>query len=669
LKAEDFESSLRNSTSKWWQFTVVLFITLVLCFGSYTQSPIFKQADNLFYDRLIQGTATGNASSQVTIVDIDEISLSAVGQWPWPRYLIAKLVKELSDNQPAAMGLDILFPEPDRSSLKNIQLQFRKDFALNLEFTGVPPEMQDNDLYLAHILRQADIVGANYFYFDHFNKKPSPLRASFDIVDKSGRLNVNQAEGVLTNTPQIENSLKHTGFLNSQSDMDGLLRSTPLLISFKDQTFTNLSLSTFLRAHNIKEVEILKNFFGLYIKADQYRIPITRDGYIHIKFNGPGRAHKFISAADILNQHYSPADIQGKIIFIGSSATGLNDIHHTVFDSSYSGLEIHAAILSSIYEKSQVIIPIWSNAFVSGVCIFTGILMMLLLFFSSSPLVLLTGTLAWGSILLISSLFCFIKISVFISPILPLILTIFTFVYTSFMRFTGARKASFVWFKKLAQAQQITIKTIVSLVETRDPETAQHVVRTQNYTRELAVHSKQSGLFPDILTDDYIETLYHASPLHDIGKIGIPDRILLKPGKLTDEEFEIMKTHSSLGRDTLQKTRRDNQDNYFLIMGAQIAGSHHERWDGKGYPDGLCGEEIPLCGRIMAICDVYDALISERCYKRAFSHDKAMNIILEGRETMFDPRLVDGFFAIENTIKSIAARYKDSIPVDTKSSS
>ncbi|NDY73315.1 hypothetical protein DO021_18145 [Desulfobacter hydrogenophilus] len=645
--------------SQWWQLTVVLFITLVLCIGAYTQRAVFKNADNFFYDLLLQTTAAGNVSSRITIIDIDETSLSAVGQWPWPRYLLAKLVKELFDNQPAAMGLDILLPEPDRSSLKNIQLQFRKDFALNLGFTGVPPAMQDNDLYLAHIFRQADIVGARYFYFDHFNKKASPLRVPFDVVDKSGCLNANQAEGVLTNTPQIETALKYTGFLNSQSDMDGLLRSTPLLISLKGQTFTNLSLSTFLKAHNVKKLEVLENFFGLYIKADKYKIPITRDGYLHMRFSGPGRAHKFIGAADILNQNYSPADIQGKILFIGSSATGLNDIHHTVFDPSYPGLEIHAAILSSIYENRQVIKPIWSHAFISGGLMFTGILMMFLLFFSASPMVLLAGTMVWGSILLISSLLCFIKISVFISPVLPFILTVFTFVFTSFVRFTGARKASFAWFKKLAQAQQFTIKTIVGLVETRDPETGQHIVRTQKYARALVVHLKKSGLFPDILTDDYIETLYHASPLHDIGKVGIPDRILLKPGKLTDEEFEIMKTHSSIGRDTLQRTGRNDQGNYFLKMGALIAGSHHERWDGKGYPDGLCGENIPLCGRIMAICDVYDALISKRCYKPAFSHEKAMNIILVGRGSMFDPQFIDGFFAIEDTIKLIAARHKD----------
>jgi adenylate cyclase len=286
--------------------------------------------------------------------------------------------------------------------------------------------------------------------------------------------------------------------------------------------------------------------------------------------------------------------------------------------------------------------------------------MILLLFFSASPMTLLTGTAAWSAILLISSLLCFIKISVFVSPVWPLSLTVFTFVFTSFVRFIAARNASFAWFKKLAQAQQFTIKTVVSLVETRDPETGHHIVRTQNYAKALAVHLKQAGLFSDILTDDYIETLYHAAPLHDIGKVGIPDKILLKPGKLTDEEFEIMKNHASIGRDTLQKTETKDQDNSFLKMGAQIAGSHHERWDGKGYPDGLCDEKIPLCGRIMSICDVYDALISERCYKPAFSHEKAMNIIFGEKGALFDPRLVDGFFAIENTIKLIAARYKDS---------
>ena len=590
----DFENAFRNGMSIWWQFGVVVLITLVLCIGAYTQSTVFKKADNLFYDFVSQATATGNVSSRITIIDIDETSLSALGQWPWPRYLVARLVKELSDNHPAAIGLDILFPEPDRSSLKNIQLQFRTDFALNLGFTGVPSALQDNDLYLAHIFKQTGIVGAGYFYFDHFNKKPPPISIPFDVVDKSGRLNAKQAEGILTNTPQLETALKYTGFLNNQSDMDGLLRSTPLLISWKNQIFTSLSLSTFLKAHNIKKVDVSDNFFGLYIKADKYKIPITREGYINIRFTGPGRTHKFISAADVLNQNYSPADIQGKILFIGASATGLNDIHHTVFDPGYPGVETHAAILSSIYENHQVIKPIWSNGFICGVCLFTGILMVFLLFFSASPLVLLAGTFIWGSILLTSSWVCFTQMSVFVSPVLPVILTVFTFMFISFMRFTAARKASFTWFKKLAQAQQHTIKTIVSLVETRDPETGHHIVRTQNYAKALAIHLKQAGLFPDILTDNYIEALYHAAPLHDIGKVGIPDKILLKPGKLTDEEFEIMKTHASIGRDTLQRSEKNDQDNSFIKMGIQIAGSHHERWDGKGYPDGISGQTIPL---------------------------------------------------------------------------
>jgi adenylate cyclase len=656
----DFENAFRRSTSTWWQFTVVLLITLVLCFGVQTHRAVFKSADNFFYDLLLETTATGTVSDRITIIDIDETSLAAVGQWPWPRYLLAKLIKELFGNRPAAIGIDILFPEPDRSSLTNIQQQFQKDFALNIGFTGVPPAMQDNDLYLAHVLRQADVVGARYFYFDHFNKKLPPLRIPFDVVDQSRRLSPDPAEGVLTNTLQIETALKYTGFLNNQSDMDGLLRSTPLLISLKDKTFTNLSLSTFLKAHNIKNVHVSENFFGPYIKAGEYKIPITRNGYMQIRFTGPGRSHKFISAADILNQNYSPEDLQGKILFIGASATGLGDIHHTVFDPNYPGVETHAAILSSVYQNRQVIIPIWSKAFISGLCLFTGILMSFLLFLSASPMGLLAGTAVWSAILLTSSLLCFVKISVFVSPVWPIFLTVSMFVFASFVRFIAAKKASFAWFKKLAQAQQFTIKTVVSLVETRDPETGQHIVRTQNYAKALAFHLKQTGLFPGILTDGYIETLYHAAPLHDIGKVGIPDNILLKPGKLTDEEFEIMKTHAAIGRDTLQRTDAKEMDNSFLKMGARIAGSHHERWDGKGYPEGLCGAKIPLCGRIMTICDVYDALINERCYKSAFSHEKAMNIILSEKGALFDPRLVDAFFAIENTVQAIADRYKDS---------
>ncbi len=642
----------------------MLSVTLVLGSGLYFQHPLFKTVDDFFYDTFLKLSATGEVSDQITIVDIDETSLAAVGQWPWPRYLLAKIVKELSDHQPAAMGIDILLPETDRTSLKNIHRQFEKDFGLDLGFTGVPPALQDNDAYLAHIFKSTEMVGARYFYFDYINQNPVHLFTPFTITDESGQLKLNESVGVMTNTPQIEKALRFTGFLNNQSDMDGLMRSTPVLISYSDRIFTNLSLSTLFKAHDIKKAEIKRNFLGLYLQAGSFQIPITENGYVPIRFNAAAKAHTYISAVDILNQDYTPADIQGKIIFIGSSAAGLNDIHQTVFDPYFPGIEVHAAVLSSIYNHCQIIKPIWSRHFTAGVCLLTGAAMIILLSLSSAPLVLAWGSLAIICVLLMSSLLCFAQFSVFVSPGLPVIITFFTFILASFVRFNRFRKASFAWLKKLSQAQQVTIETVINLVETRDPETGQHVVRTQHYARALVLQLRQEGLFSDILTDEYIEMLYTSTPLHDIGKVGIPDRVLLKPGKLDDDEFEIMKTHTSLGRDLLEKARKDNKDNFYLEMGAMIAGTHHEKWNGKGYPDGLCEDEIPLCGRIMSICDVYDALISQRCYKPPFPHEKAMKIILEEKGVMFDPRLVEAFQAIEETIRSIASKFQDSTEED-----
>jgi putative two-component system response regulator len=157
-----------------------------------------------------------------------------------------------------------------------------------------------------------------------------------------------------------------------------------------------------------------------------------------------------------------------------------------------------------------------------------------------------------------------------------------------------------------------------------------------------------------------IELLYKSAPLHDIGKIGIPDRILLKPGRLTPEEFEIMKTHAAIGKDSIQAAEQlVGMPDSFLRFAKEIAGSHHEKWDGSGYPEGLAGEAIPLSARLMALADVYDALISKRVYKEAFSHEVARNLIVQGRGTHFDPAVIDAFIALEQDFIDIAKRFSD----------
>lgn len=209
--------------------------------------------------------------------------------------------------------------------------------------------------------------------------------------------------------------------------------------------------------------------------------------------------------------------------------------------------------------------------------------------------------------------------------------------------------------------QDVTILAMASLAETRDTDTGNHIRRTQYYVKALAEKLKTHPRFASYLTDQVITTLFKSAPLHDIGKVGIPDRILLKPGKFEPHEFEIMKTHTTLGRDVISAA--ENQlgiDVEFLAVAKEIAYGHQEKWNGSGYPEGLSGDDIPVSARLMAVADVYDALISRRVYKDGMPHEKAVSIILEGKGSHFDPDMVDAFIELQDEFRAIAARYKDS---------
>ncbi len=215
--------------------------------------------------------------------------------------------------------------------------------------------------------------------------------------------------------------------------------------------------------------------------------------------------------------------------------------------------------------------------------------------------------------------------------------------------------------REITAIQDVTILAMASLAETRDSDTGNHIRRTQHYIRALARHVRDWPRFSGQLSDATIDMLFKSAPLHDIGKVGIPDRILLKPGKLTADEFTIMQTHTTLGYEAINHAEQAlGTEVGFLEMAKQIALSHQEKWDGSGYPQGLAGEQIPLAARLMAVADVYDALICRRVYKAPMAHAQAVSIILQGRGSHFDPDLVDGFMAIEQTFQTIAQQYADS---------
>lgn len=213
------------------------------------------------------------------------------------------------------------------------------------------------------------------------------------------------------------------------------------------------------------------------------------------------------------------------------------------------------------------------------------------------------------------------------------------------------------------ETRDVAIFAMAKLAESRDPETGSHLERVRNYCRLLAEHLSQEDRFCGQVDKKIVHLIYLTSPLHDIGKVGIPDSVLLKPGGLSDREFEIMKTHTTIGAETLAAAVRQFPEAQFLHMARDIALTHHERYDGTGYPAGLTGADIPLCGRIVALADVYDALTSKRVYKEAFTHDIARHIILEDRGKHFDPYVVDGFVETEDGFLDVYDSLKDAEPV------
>lgn len=215
--------------------------------------------------------------------------------------------------------------------------------------------------------------------------------------------------------------------------------------------------------------------------------------------------------------------------------------------------------------------------------------------------------------------------------------------------------------QRITAIQDVTILAMASLAETRDNETGNHIRRTQHYVKVLAEQVRNHPRFAAEIDNEFVDTLFKSAPLHDIGKVGIPDRILLKPGRFTADEFEIMKTHTTLGRQAIEAAESElGMKVGFLEMAKDIALSHQEKWDGSGYPQGMSAEDIPLSARLMAVADVYDALISRRVYKEPMPHGKAVAIIVEGRGAHFDPDLVDAFVSVQEHFLEIAERFADS---------
>ncbi len=640
-------------------FVVGVAIALAISAAGFASRGPIAAFDRLLLDVFVRASASGATDARTVVVDIDEVSLSAVGQWPWPRYRVAALIERIASAKPAAIGLDVLFPEPDRASLVNIRDTFKRDFGVDVAFAGVPDGLLDNDGYLGHTIARHDVVASNYFYFDHFNRAKGDARSTLAIGGDIDALHADRATGVLSNADAIASQTGATGFMNNRLDDDGLLRRVPLVIEHDGALFPSLALATAMKALHVERATVESGIAGPAIRVGSHRVAVDREGFATLRFDGGPSAYPAISAVDVLNGRVDAADLAGKVVYIGSSAVGLNDVHDTAVDARFPGLKIHAVATANLLDGGTIARPPWGPAAALVVSLVAAVAVAWL-FACAGPIhVVVLGTIGVAAATALLAVPPFATRGVYVGPAAPLATVASLFVLFSVARFAIEKRRATRWLRQLQNARQVTIESMASVAETRDPETGAHIKRTQHYVKAIALELRRAGLHVETLTDDYIELLFLSAPLHDIGKVGVPDHILLKPGRLTPAEFEIMKQHAEFGRRIILSSAQHIDGDNFLVIAAEIAATHHERWDGGGYPLGLAGEAIPLSGRIMACADIYDALISRRCYKEPFSHELATSMMREARGTIFDPAVLDAFFRIETTIQTIAATYGD----------
>jgi adenylate cyclase len=654
-----------------WQGIVVLCglsVTLLFSLISIYPRSFLSLVGLQVYDSMVRSLPQSERGEQPVIVDLDEKALAAFGQWPWPRYRVALLLDKLRQLGAEAVGLDIIFAEPDRTSLHILRQELERDFHAQLSLAGLPPVLHNNDLALAEALRKGPFVLGYKFFFEK-NGAPGkerflhPLDAAFlQDVAASGRDFLFAARDATANIGELTAAVDASGFVNYSADADGVLRRVPLLMSYRDKLYPALALATVMKAWGLKGVALDMHAGRLEaVVVNGRRIPVDPAGNLLLAYQGNGHFFDYLSAADILNDAVPPERVAGKVVLVGTSAAGLMDSHPTPLDPVYPGVAVHATIIGNIMNGHFFARPLWARGFEFAALIVLGCLSTLLLA-RANALISVCLLVAGGCGIWYGCFILLAKKGIFVNPLCLVLMLGVNFALLSLLKFWREEREVRKRTRELLLAQDTTILSLTALAETRDNETGGHIQRTQHYVRALAEHLSQHPRFKEHLDWATIELFFRSAPLHDIGKVGVPDSILLKPGRLSAEEFSAMKEHARLGHDTLVKAEsllQDEKGHSFLHLAGEIAYSHHEKWNGGGYPLGLKGDAIPLAGRLMALADVYDALISARCYKPPFSHAEAVQIIQKGRGSHFDPDVVDAFLALQESFQLIARRFAD----------
>ncbi len=662
---------LKDLTTKSGADNIRLFIygcliTLVLAVFSIISPSSLHYSHNKSYDMLMRALPNPPSSQIPVIVGIDDQSLAEFGQWPWPRYIIARLIQKIGEYEAAGIGLDMIFPEPDRTSVSVICDEMARERGMPFSDAARYSPKSENDQIFANALRSTPSVLGYQFIFNG-NSAPSEsvlhhLKYTTRQQASDGKCDLPVAANVICSLPVLMSAVEASGFVNALTDGDGVIRRVPLIMDYRSRIYPSLGLACLIQSFGKDQIQVETGLDGYHIDWKDRGIPLDCNGYILVRYRGEQNPFPYVSAADILSGRISAAIFTGKIVFIGVTATGMGDWHLSPMNRMAHGMEVHASIVDSILTGSFIRRPAWAPGAELAIMAAAGLL---------SSMALAAGGALWSLLFTVISglatgaiFYGLLSFSgLFLSPVLPLSVLMVNFAVLNTIKYgleeLKVRQRS----QELIMSQDAAILSLSALVETRDKETGHHILRTQRYVRALARRLSRLAKHRKNLDDQAIELLYKSAPLHDIGKVGISDRILGKTGKLTDAEIEIMKTHTLIGGQTIEKSKKmlgEKINIPYLKYAYDMAISHHEKWDGSGYPLGLAGDAIPLSGRLMALADVYDALISKRVYKSAFSHEAAREIILNLKGRHFDPDVVDAFLEVEGVFQSIARELADS---------
>lgn len=642
---------------------LILAAVFFFCLGTAavipTHNGISLFVNSVVYDSLLSHFSPRPASTappEIVVLDIDDDAVKRTGQWPWPRYQLAILFARILQEEPQLLGVDLLFSDEDRSSLDSISKNYQNYFDYSLNFDKVPQALMNNDTFLASTLKMGHTAGCaaaiNSFLADGAGSMTMRLEGDDRVSDLLPQLPA--AENILENIPPLQASFSRTGLVNTQADPDGVLRRLPLFFRHGGSLYPSVSTAFLLEILHCSTPKLTESLFGPVLhfpgkNGKSYSIPVYKDGTAAPSWRKEGR-YTVISVNDLIDSN-SFSILRGKVVLVGCSATGIHDWQATPLRLPLSSAEILASFLADALESDDgttpfITIPSWHNVFelfsIWFSCFCCTLFFLLLPVRRALAAAVLYIAASAGA-----STACFAFLGVFLPLWTGLAVHACLGIICVFILQLYAQRDREILdsYRKIAEIKQLLLESTAMLAEIRTMEKNGHIKRTQNYVRILAEELRKTGRYSE-LTDDYIDALCHSAPLHDIGKMTIPDAILFKPAKLSFDEFELMKTHSRKGAEILQSVSRESED-HFLDLAAQIALTHHEKWDGSGYPCSLKGTDIPLCGRIMALADVYDALTSKRVYKPAFPHEKARSIILEGNGSHFAPDVVQAFLNAE----------------------